>query len=437
MKTMEILLEIVDIALPDSYGVGRKDGFVYFVAGAVPGDRVKIRVTKKGKKFSYGEIIDVDRPSSDRCPAPCPYFGRCGGCSLQHLSYGKQLELKERHLLQTLARIGGIDLASVSVEAIAPSPERYFSRNKIEMALGRDKNGMVIGFRERTASETGYEGRVVSLDNCLAFSNSVERILPPVLEFLNMYRLPPYDPATGNGFVRRLVLRESKSTADVMAILETTRGVLPDMEGLWRSLNEKAPEVKGLWRGINTRRMDAGLYEKEEHLFGKRFIEEGFGDLTFRIYPQSFFQPNTGIAEVLYRTVIEFADPGPRDRVLGLYCGMGPMEMMLSRNASRVTGIDSNPENITRARENAKINGIENCAFIEGKVERLGDRLPLKPGIVVIDPPRSGISEEAQGLITRLGPEKMVYVSCNPSTLARDLKNLKKSWIPPSKNRFF
>ena len=426
MKIMETLLEIVDIALPDSYGVGKKDGFVYFVKGAVPGDRVRVRVTKEGKKFSYGEIIDIDRPSPDRCQAPCTYFGLCGGCTLQHLSYEKQLEVKERHLAQTLARIGGIDVTSVNVRPIIPSPKHYFSRNKIEMSFGRDSKGIVVGLRERSGPDTAHEGKVVSLGECLAFSDSVERILPPVLDFLSEHHLPPYDPATGSGFVRRLILRESKLTADVMAILETTHGALPDAEVLWRTLNEKAPEVKSLWRGINTRRADAGFYEKEEYLFGKRFIEEAFGDLTFRIYPQSFFQPNTGIAETLYRTVTEFAGPGPSDKVLGLYCGMGPMEMMLSRNASSVTGVDSNPENITRARENAKINGIENCTFIEGKVETIGDRLPPKPGIVVIDPPRSGISNEGQSLIVRLGPEKLVYVSCNPSTLARDLKNLKR-----------
>jgi len=426
MKTEGVLLEIVDIALPDGYGVGKKDGFVYFVTGAVPGDRVRVRVTREGKRFSYGEIVDIDRPSPDRVSPPCPYFGLCGGCALQHLSYEKQLEVKERHLLQTLSRIGGIDPASFSVEPITASPDRYFSRNKIEPAFCDNDKGIALGLRERAAPEAGREGSVAPIDSCLAFSNAVKRILPPVIDFVSRHRLSPCNPATGKGLLRRLILRESKSTGDVMVILETTRGLLPDTEGLWRSLNREAPETKSLWRGINNRRVDAGPYESEEHLSGERYIVETVDTLAFRIYPQSFFQPNTRIAETLYRTVIEFAQPAPRDTILGLYCGMGPMEMLLSRRAGRVTGVDSNPENIVKARENAKINGIGNCAFIEGRVEQIGNRLPRAPSVLVIDPPRGGISAEGQDLIAHLKPGKFVYVSCNPSTLARDIKGMRK-----------
>ena len=427
MKQKEILLEITDVALPDSYGVGRKDGFVYFVAGTVPGDRVLAAVTREGKRFSYAEVIRIDRPSSDRREAPCPFFSRCGGCTLQHLSYEKQLEIKGRHLLQTLTRIGGVDTGSITVSSIAPSPEQYHSRNKIEMAFGRDNDGVTIGLREREAPGTSPGGRVVAVNECRAFSKTVEKILPPVLGFCNEHRLAPYDSATGTGSLRRLVLRESKSSGDIMAILETANGVLPDTDPLRRKLSLEAPQVKSLWRGISSRRVDAGPYEKEEHLFGNLFIEETLGELglTFRIYPQSFFQPNSGTAEILYRTVIEFAGHGRHDTILGLYCGMGPMEMALSRNARMVTGADSNPENITRARENAKINNIENCTFVEGKVEKIGDRLPRKPGVLVIDPPRGGISSQAHDLIVSLRPQKLVYVSCNPSTLARDVRNLR------------
>ena len=432
MKTEGVLLEIVDIALPDGYGVGKKDGFVYFVSGAVPGDRVRVRVTKEGKKFSYGEIINIDSPSPDRRSAPCGYFGLCGGCALQHLSYEKQLEVKERHLLQTLSRIGDVDITSISVKPILPSLDRYFSRNKIELAFGVDSKGVTAGLRERALPE-GREGKVAPVGSCLAFSESVERILPPVLDFINRHRLSCYNPATGEGLIRRLILRESKSNGDVMAVLETARGVLPDMADLWRRLTGEAPEVKSLWRGINNRRVDAGFYEREEHLFGELYIEETLGSLVFRIYPQSFFQPNTKIAEALYGTVMEFAEPASHDKVLGLYCGMGPMEMILSRKAGRVTGVDSNPENVVKARENAGINGIGNCTFIEGRVERIVDRLPRSPSIVVIDPPRAGISSEGQNLIARLEPRKLIYVSCNPSTLARDIKAMKRYGYMPQK----
>ncbi|MDR2018181.1 MAG: 23S rRNA (uracil(1939)-C(5))-methyltransferase RlmD [Syntrophobacterales bacterium] len=426
MKFTELSLEIVDMALPDGYGVGRKDGFVFFVPGAVPGDRLKIKVTGQKKRFSYGEIFEIEEPSPDRRQPPCPYFGLCGGCTLQHMSYRKQLEVKERHLVQTLARIGHMDTASIAMLPIVPSPQHYFSRNKVEMAFGKDEYGLIAGLREGAWQKMDYEGKVISLGKCLAFSDCVEKILPPILDFFNGHRFLSYDQATKKGLLRRLVLKESKTTDEVMVILETSRGILPNMQDLWRMLSNKAPEVVSLWRAINTRRSDAGLYEKKEHLFGKRFIEESLGGLTFRIYPQSFFQPNSRIAETLYQAAMELGQPGPQDRVLGLYCGMGPIEMMFSRRTNKVTGVDSNPDNIANARENARINGIENCIFIEGMVERVGSRLPAKPEILVIDPPRGGISNKGCDLIARIEPGKIVYVSCNPSTLARDLNNLTK-----------
>ena len=432
-KNPELSLEIVDIALPDGYGVGKKGTFVFFVHGAVVGDQVMIRITKEDKRFSYGEIVKIEKPSPFRCAPQCPHFGLCGGCVLQHLTYEKQLEIKENHLRQTLGRIGGIDISALDIMPIAPSPEQYFSRNKIELAFGKDKNHITLGFRERVNPAEEYKGRVIPVKTCPIFSNAAEIIIPLVLHFVKKHGLLPYDPLTKKGFLRHLVIREAKSTGDLMVILETVKGELPGMGDLWRPLSEALPKVKSLYRVINTRATDTGLYEEEEHLFGERSIEESIGNLRFNVYPQSFFQPNTRVAEMLYRTIIDLSEPGINDRVLGLYCGAGPIELFLSSKVREVTGIDSNPSNIASARENCRLNHIENCTFIQGRLERFRERLPLDPDILIIDPPRGGISKEGLTIIMGLKPEKIVYVSCNPSTLARDIQYLKEHHYSPKR----
>lgn len=223
------------------------------------------------------------------------------------------------------------------------------------------------------------------------------------------------------------------TTSPRRVILETTPGAMPDLTDLWQDLSARVPQVKSFYHVTNSRAADTGLYEGEIHLFGDRFIQESMGGLTFRIYPQSFFQPNTKVAELMYQAMAGFLEPGPKDRVLGLYCGMGPIELFLSSKVREVTGVDSNPANIANAKENCRINGIENCAFIEGRVEKVRDRFPAKPDILVIDPPRGGISADGLNIIVRIEPARIVYVSCNPSTLARDLKFLREHGYEPGK----
>ena len=433
MTMTELSVEIVDIALPDSYGVGKQDNYVFFVPGALTGDRVRIKVIKEGKRFSYGEIIEIERPSPLRCEAGCSHFGSCGGCTLQHLAYEKQLEVKGNYLLQTLVRIGGVDVSSVEITPVVPSPEQYSTRNKVEMSFGSQRGKVVVGLRERVAPGANYEGKVIPLSECPTFSGIAEKILPHFTAFSNTHRLLPYNPVRKNGFLRHLVLRESKTSGEIMVILETTPGALPDLTGLWQDLSKHVPQVKSLYRATNSRATDTGLYEGETHLFGDRFIQESMGGLTFRIYPQSFFQPNTRVAQILYRTIVDLLEPDPRDRVLGLYCGMGPIELFLSPKVKEVTGVDSNPANIANAKENCRINGIENCAFIEGRVEKVRDRFPSKPDVLIIDPPRGGISADGLNIIVRTEPARIVYVSCNPSTLARDLRFLKGHGYEPGK----
>lgn len=435
MAVSEPSVEIVDIALPDGFGVGKKDGFVFFVPGAVPGDMVHITIRRESRRYSYGEIIEIERPSPHREDPPCPHFGTCGGCTLQHLNYSKQLEIKENHLLQVLTRIGGIDPSSLEVMPIITSPDRYFNRNKLELAFGGAGQTVALGLRERVSPWANYEGRVTSLKECLIFSEVAEKIIPLFVQFSAQHHLVPFDPIKKSGLLRHLVLKEAKSTGEIMVILETATGILPELADLWHTLSKSVPQVTSFYRAMNNQAVDTGLYEHEKLVFGKAWIEESLEHLglNFRIYPQSFFQPNTGAAEALYRTIADIAQPDSKDRVLGLYCGMGPIEMCLSSMVKEVIGVDSNPKNIMNARENCKLNNISNITFVEDRVERLKDRLPKKPDILVIDPPRGGISKEGLNIILDAKPKKVVYVSCNPSTLARDLRYLKRHGYRPRK----
>ncbi|HEY3276484.1 MAG TPA: 23S rRNA (uracil(1939)-C(5))-methyltransferase RlmD [Syntrophorhabdaceae bacterium] len=433
LKREEKVLEIVDVSLPDGFGVGKEEGFVYFVPGAVAGDIVRIGIRKRDRRFSVGDILEIIRPSSHRAQPFCGHFGSCGGCTLQHIAYDRQLEIKENHLRQALARIGGVDLESVEIAPIVPAPHQQWGRNNIELSFGRGKSGLVLGLRERAAPGKSYEGKVVPLSQCPAFSTAIDSIVPVVSEYFNRSGLTPYDPGRKKGILKHLLLRESKSTGRIMAVLETAPGPIISLSALWHELRERVPRLGCFYRAVSKGSVDTGLYDYEEHLFGAASIEESVAGLTFHIYPQSFFQANTAVAELLYESVLEVARLGKGDKVLGLYSGMGPLEIILSRNARRVTGVDSNPANIINARLNCQVNDIMNCVFIEGKVEQLKSRLPSGPDLLVIDPPRGGVSPQGLSLAVSLNPSKFIYISCNPSTLARDIGLLRGSGYRPVK----
>jgi 23S rRNA (uracil1939-C5)-methyltransferase len=418
-------VEIVDIALPDGYGVAKNKDLVIFVPGTVPGDMVDVVIRKKVKRFAYGEVLSLDKASVFRIEPECRHFGQCGGCTLQHLRYDRQLHLKENHLLQALRRIGSLDPAGPAVEPIVPSPHDYGYRNKVELAFGGAGGQAVLGLRERVSPFEPYQGRVIPVTKCPVFGPALEGIIPLFEAFARLHNLASYNYRNRNGFMRHLLVREAKATGEIMIILETAPGKLPDTRTLWEDLRRSVPSVSGFCRAINSQATDVIRFDGLEHLAGEAFITERIGDLAFRIYPQSFFQPSSSGAELLYRTVSGMTGIAAGDTVLGLYCGMGPIEMFLSRKVRSVTGVDSVNANIAGAIENATLNNISNCSFHAGKMERLLRRLPLKGmDLIVVDPPRGGISDEGLKLMVGLRAPKILYVSCNPATLARDLKVL-------------
>lgn len=417
------LIRIHDIAFPNNYGVGKIDGYVFFVPDALPGDQINIEVINHGKRFGYGKITSIEEPSPFRVEPLCPHFGLCGGCTLQNLAYDHQLVMKENYLRQTLKRLGNVDLDNIDVSPITPSPETSFYRSKIELAFGERDGQITLGLRERASAFTRYTAPVVPLRECRAFSPFIEKIIPVFADFAQANHLTSYNPITKQGFLRHLIIRESKSTGELMCILETTTGTLPDMKRCWQMLTQEVPEIKSLYSAINNGQTDVVRYEKTFHIEGKTCIEEKIGPFTFCIHPQSFFQPNARAAERLYEKIPDLISLDKNQTMLGLYCGAGPIEISLSPYVREVIGIDSLPENITNAIENCRINSVANCSFHAMTVESILKNSPIqKPDILIIDPPRAGITLEALRIILKLGPAKIGYISCNPSTLARDLR---------------
>jgi len=420
-----LTVTVTDIAMPGDRGVAKAGEFVVFVPGTIPGDRVTIRMVKREKRYGYGEVIAIEEASPYRVEPSCPHFGVCGGCTIQSMDYAKQLEVKTSHLRQSLRRLGRIDVPEDRFDEITPSVATYWYRSKIELAFGDHGGGVIAGMRGATPPAGPTRSAVVPVPQCRIFSTALEKILAVVEEHIHSEGLFPYDERRRQGTLRHLVLRESKATGQVMVIVET-RGAEPHGMGeLYDSLRREVPQVTSLWRAANNRPGSFIDYSRLRHEGGERYIEESVAGLTFRVYPASFFQPNPAAAALLYEKIGRIAATGNYGNILGLYCGMGPIELVLSRHVRKVVGVDSLRENIENARENAVLNGITNCSFLAGKVEDIVmDRSFKRPDLAVIDPPRNGVSPRGMDLITKLNPGTLIYVSCNPATLARDLARL-------------
>lgn len=409
-----VTIEITDFAMPRDLGVGRWRERVIFVPGAVPGDRVRVELGREGKGFIYGRMVDLENPSSWRREPPCPHFGSCGGCSLLHFDYEEQLELKKRHLMETFRRVGGFEVDQAILSPVTPSVDRFFYRGKIELACKGQGSTAVLGLRRRLSPLEPYRGEVIPIDSCTIFSPRLCEILPALREFIARFNLSAFDERLRGGFLKEIVVRESKSTGDMMLVLDTARGRLEGVESFLALIQHLNPPIKSICR------LQDGWMET---LAGQGWIEETVGHLSFHITPAVFFQPNPTTARALYERVVEFAHSIEAKRVMGLYCGMGTLEMTLSQSVEWVEGYDAERENIANARRNCEINGIKNCRFHARTVEGIN----LQQGgrsfdLAVVDPPRTGMSKAALKSLADLGLPAIAYVSCDPATLARDLK---------------
>ncbi|MCM8762316.1 MAG: 23S rRNA (uracil(1939)-C(5))-methyltransferase RlmD [Candidatus Omnitrophica bacterium] len=424
-ETPESEIEITDMAFPENWGVGRNGGMVIFIPDVVLGDRVKVFLTEKKKRFAYGKVKETIKPSPYRTEPLCKHFGVCGGCVMQNLLYEKQLKIKERYLVNTIGKIAGRDiLEGVKIFPVVPSPDIFYYRNKMEFAFGSGKEGVFIGLRERVSPLTGYYKNTIPLSECRIFSEVVNEIFPVFTEFAEDTGMDIYNPYTHQGFFRHLVIREGKNTGELMIAIVTKSGEIPDMTGL----ADKLPEnVKSLWWVENNRISDVVAFERKHNLYGNTFITEEIDGLKFKIFPQSFFQPNTKAAGLLYSKIKEELISAKVEYLLGLYCGSGVMEIFISSAVKKVVGVDIEMSNIATAEDNCKMNNIKNCKFYQSAIEDLFKRcrdIVGSPDVVIVDPPRAGLSKKALKNIKSIGSKMIIYVSCNVSAFARDAAEL-------------
>jgi 23S rRNA (uracil1939-C5)-methyltransferase len=415
-------VEVDDVDFPSSDGSARAEGRRLLIPGAVPGEVLRVQVVGERGAARLAETIRVETPSTRRAAPRCRHFGACGGCRFQHLEYGEQLALKERHLRRVLGE-AGFPEAAAAVETITASPDLYGFRNKMEFAFGEKLGALALGLRERVTTSRQTYRRTLPLQECPIFGPVVDRVFPVFLDFAAEHGLEGYEPATGKGQLRHLVLRQGRRTGELMVILVTAGLTGIGLDALAGRLAAAAPELRSFVHVVNRRGSDLVEFERTDLVAGVPFIEERLGGLAFRIYPQSFFQTNTAGAELLYGRLAEEAGLTKASRVLGLYCGSGAIELSLAARAGRVRAVDASPANIANAVENALLNRIENVDFAAGTVEALLAAPGREPvDVAIVDPPRVGLTGKALRRTAALGAPAIVYVSCNPASLARDLR---------------
>jgi 23S rRNA (uracil1939-C5)-methyltransferase len=417
----EIELHVDSLAYGGN-GVARLNGFVVFVRRGLPGDTVRARVTKVKRGFAEASAVDVLVPGPDRVEAPCPHFGACGGCRFQDYAYERQLEAKEAQVRDALTRLGGI--VDPPLEPIVPARSRYGYRNKLEYSFTQTEDGPALGFHR-----AGRWDEVLPIDTCLLTSDLGNAVRDAVQSWAREEKLEAYDQATQRGYLRHLVVREGRNTGQLLVQLVTAKGRRFE-EGYLVEVLRRFPEVRSVHWAVNDSPAEVTNLPTTL-LWGEDAIEEEILGLRFRVRPNAFLQTNTEMAEVLYGLARDAAQLTGSETVYDLYCGTGTIGLALAPGALTVWGVDISEESVACAIENAELNGIANAAFFAGNVslalEELRDRSG-PPDVVVVDPPRAGLAGKALRRMARLEAPRIVYVSCNPTTLASDLKALREDF---------
>ena len=400
-------------------GVGRLDGFVVFVRGGLLGDLVRARATKVKRGFAEATRTALLEPGPDRVAAPCRHFGVCGGCRFQDYAYEKQLAAKEAQVHDALVRLGGF--TEPPVEPIVPADRQYGYRNKLEYSFAPTEEGLVLGFHR-----AGRWDEVIDVEECLLTTDVGNAIREAVKRWAREEGLEAYDQETGAGYLRHLVLREGRNTGQALVLLVTAPGERFDADFLVETLTA-FPEVRSIHWAVNDRPAEVTNLPSRL-LWGEEWIEEELCGLRFRIRPNAFLQTNTAMAERLYGLARDAARLTGTETVFDLYCGTGTIGLSFAREAAAVWGVEVSEESVACAIENAAANGIENARFFAGNVGQSLEELQEKagpPDVVVVDPPRAGLAGKALRRTGALRAPRLVYVSCNPTTLASDLAVLR------------
>jgi len=426
-----ITIAIDDLAFGGE-GVGRAGGYVVFVRGGLPGDRLTVKIVDSRARFGRAEIEAVEEASPHRVAAPCVYFGRCGGCRLQHMTYDAQLAFKEKQVRDCLQRLGG--LAEFDLRPIVRAPEIFGYRNKMEFTVAGAVGDARIGLHEAERYDV-----VLDIERCLLQSETMNTLLDEMRQQARERRLSVYDQQSGEGLLRFVTLREGRRTGEVMANIVA---VAPDVEALApvaEALRARVPATTSVVLNVNGKKASVAVGTEEHVLHGRDHITERLDDVTFQVSANSFFQTNTRQAERLFEIVAEAAALVGSEILMDLYSGTGAISLLLARRCRRVYGIEVADAAVADAVRNAAANGITNCTFLSGEVRHVLPALlaeGVRADVVVADPPRAGFHPKALKSLATLAPARIVYVSCNPATLARDVGDLahhgyRLEWVQP------
>ena len=414
-----VTLEIEDCGI-DGEGIGKADGFTVFVKDAVIGDTVTAKIIKAKKNYGYGRLMEVLKPSPYRVEPKCEFARQCGGCQLQALSYDQQLVFKTNKVKGHLERIGGF--TDIPMEPIIGMDELFHYRNKAQFPVGRNKEGKIV-----TGFYAGRTHNIIENRDCALGVAENKEVLDRVISHMEKYEIEPYNEATGKGLVRHVLIRYGYFTKEVMVCLILNGNKIPKEEQLVKSLCE-IPGMTSITINVNKKHSNVILGEEIRLLWGQEYITDRIGDISYQISPLSFYQVNPMQTQKLYAKALEYADLHGQETVWDLYCGIGTISLFLAQKAKFVRGVEIVPAAIENAKENAKLNGLENTEFFVGKAEEVLPREYKKNGVyadvIVVDPPRKGCDETLLETMIEMNPERIVYVSCDSATLARDLKYL-------------
>lgn len=399
-------------------GVARFEDRAVFVKGAIPGEICSIKLIKITKTAVYGRLMEVLAPSPHRMDPVCPHFGRCGGCDLMHMDYKLEAELKRQRVADALRRIGGVDPDPL---AITPAPTDAGYRNKAQFPVAMAENGPAAGFFRARSHD------LIPVAHCHIQPPEADAASNAVLQWMNAYHVLPYDESTGHGYIRHIFVRKAVVTGQLMVCIIANSEKLPQGDKLVECLRDALPALTTVLHNVNTRPGNVILGDRYHTLFGPGYIEDVLCGLTFRLSPASFYQVNHHQAQVLYEKAIALADLHGTETVLDLYCGTGTITLAMAKTAGTVVGVEVVEQAIADATENAQRNGIQNARFFCADAGQAAKKLAsqgIRPEVITVDPPRKGLSPEVIDAMAEMAPWRIVYVSCDPATLARDVKLL-------------
>lgn len=415
--------DYIDVTFEDltheGAGVAKVDGYPLFVPNALPGEKAQIKVLKTSKGYGFGKLIETYEESPYRVTAPCPIYKECGGCQLQHLSYEGQLLAKQKQVRDVLTRIGKLENVTVHPTLGMSDPWRY--RNKSQVPIGEHEGGLIGGFYQQRSHQ------IIDMKSCLIQQEKNDEVIQKVKEICNKNGVRAYDEQRHKGDLRHIMARYGLVTGDVMIVLVTKAKDLPNRKKIIADITENIAGVKSIVQNVNPKKTNVIMGDETRVLWGQEVIYDYIGDVRFAISARSFYQVNPEQTKVLYDKALEYAALTGKEEVIDAYCGIGTISLFLAQKAKSVFGVEIVPEAIEDAKRNAELNNITNANFAVGKAEEV---IPAwyekghKADVLVVDPPRKGCDEALLQTIIDMKPKKVVYVSCNPGTLARDLRVL-------------